>query len=109
MPLYRFTVPAGNTYQNDPYMASVTMTDLRRVEAGYPEQFNSIAYASVALPFSMLDAEYDIHLEVLDHKGGFNQRETLYAGAKAANGFNIYIEGTLDAVRIRWTVTKPSL
>ncbi|GHV79806.1 hypothetical protein AGMMS49944_15970 [Spirochaetia bacterium] len=109
MALYRFSVPAGNSYQNDPYLNSVSMTDVRRVEEGYPIQFNSIAYASVALPFNLLNAEYDIHLEILDHKGGFNQRETIYAGGKAANGFNIYVEGTLDATRIRWTVTKPSL
>jgi hypothetical protein len=109
MSLYRFSIPAGNSYQNDPYLNAVSMTDVRRVEAGYPEQFNSIAYASVALPYNLLDAEYDVHLEVLGHKGGFNQRETIYAGGKAANGFNIYVESILDAIQIRWTVTKPSL
>jgi hypothetical protein len=109
MGLYRFAVPAGNGYQNDPYLNSVSMSDVRRVEAGYPIQFNNIAYTSVALPFTMLDAEYTVHLEIMDYKGGYNQRTIIHADNIAANGFNILAEGTLDAVRVRWTALKPSL
>jgi hypothetical protein len=109
MTLYRFAVPAGNSYQNDPYLASVTMTDVRRVESAYPAQFNSIAYVSVALPFNLLDAEYTVLLEVLDYKGGYNQIPTIHVDNKAANGFNIKTEGTLDAVRVKWTALKPNL
>jgi hypothetical protein len=109
MALYRFSVPAGNNSQNDPYLNSVTMTDIRRVEAAYPAQFNSTAYASVALPFSMLDAEYGIQLEIMDYKGGYNQLTTIHAANKAANGFTILSEGTLDAVRVRWTALKQNL
>jgi hypothetical protein len=109
MALYRFAVPAGNSYQNDPYLTAVTMTDVRRVEAAYPAQFNSIAYVSVALPFNLLDAEYTVLLEVLDFKGGYNQIPTIHADSKAANGFNLKTEGTLDAVRVRWTAIKPNL
>jgi hypothetical protein len=109
MGLYRFSVPAGNSYQNDPYLASVTMTDVRRVEAAYPAQFNSIAYVSVALPFNLLDAEYTVLLEVLDFKGGYNQITTVHVDNKAANGFNIKTEGTLDAVRVKWTAIKQNL
>ena len=109
IPLYRFTVPVGNTSQNDPQLASVTQTDIRRVEAGYPEQFNSIAYVSVPLPFNMLDAEYAVQLDILDYKGGYNQRPIIHVDNKASNGFSIKAEGTLDAVRVRWTAIKPSL
>jgi hypothetical protein len=109
MGLYRFSVPPGNSYQNDPYLANVTMTDVRRVEAAYPAQFNSVAYVSVALPFNLLDAEYTVLLEVLDYKGGYNQTPTIHVDNKAANGFNIKTEGTLDAVRVRWTAIKPNL
>jgi hypothetical protein len=107
--LYRLTVPAGNTEINDPNLGDVTMTDVRRVETAYPGQFNSLAYASVALPYDMIDAEYNVLLEVIDYKGGYNQRPVIHAGAKAANGFNIYAEGTLDAVRVRWVALKMSL
>jgi hypothetical protein len=109
MGLYRFQVPAGNSYQNDPYLGAVTITDIRRVESAYPEQFNSISYASVAFPFSMLDAEYGVQLEIMDYKGGYNQLDTIHIADKAANGFNILSEGTLDAVRVRWTALKQKL
>jgi hypothetical protein len=109
MTLYRFSIPAGNSYQNDPYLNNVTMTDVRRVEGGYPMQFNSIAYASVALPFNIQDAEYIVLLEPLDFKGGYNQAPNIHAANKAANGFTIRMEGTLDAARVRWTVIKTNL
>jgi hypothetical protein len=109
MGLYRFAVPVGNSYQNDPYLNSVTMTDIRRVEAAYPVQFNSMAYSSVSLLFSMLDAEYGIQLEIMDYKGGYGELTTIHAANKATNGFNIISEGTLDAVRVRWTALKQNL
>jgi hypothetical protein len=107
--LYRFTVPAGNAETNDPYLGSVTMTDVRRVEAGYPVQFNSIPYASVALPYTMIDSEYEVVIDILSFKGGGGQRPSVYPGDKAANGFKLYVEGSLDAVSIRWTAIKLSL
>jgi len=107
--LYRFTVPAGNTEVNDAYLGSVTMTDVRRVEAGFPVQLKSIAYSSVALPFSMLDSNYEVVVEVMDYKGGWNQRTVVYPGEKAANGFKLFAEGSLDAVNVRWTALKLSL
>jgi hypothetical protein len=109
MGLYRFSVPPGNSCQNDPYLGAVIITDIRRVESAYPAQFNSIAYVSVALPFTMLDAEYGVQFEVMDYKGGYNQLATIHIANKAANGFNILSEGTLDAVRIRWTALKQKL
>jgi hypothetical protein len=107
--LYRITVPAGNTGATDPNLASVTLTDVRRVEAGYPIQVNSLAYASVALPYTMLDSEYAVILDILNFKGGGNQRSTVYPGDKAGNGFKIYVEGSLDAVTVRWTAIKLNL
>jgi hypothetical protein len=107
--LYRFTVPAGNTETSDPYLAAVTMTDVRRIEAGYPVQFNSIPYASVALPFNLLDSNYAVALDILSLKGGGNQRPAVYPGDKASNGFKIYVEGSLDAVSVRWTAVKLGL
>jgi hypothetical protein len=109
IPLCRITVPAGNDQVSDPNLASVTITDVRRVEAGYPMQVNSIAYASVALPYPVGDGEYAVLLDILDAKGGWNQRETVYAGDKASNGFKVYIAGSLDVVKVRWTAIKPNL
>jgi hypothetical protein len=85
------------------------MTDVRRIEAGYPVQFNSIPYASVALPFNLLDSDYEVVIEILSLKGGGVQRPYVYPGDKAANGFKLYSEGSLDAVSVRWTAIKLSL
>jgi hypothetical protein len=109
VPLYRFSVPAGNTQANDPYLAQVSMVDVRRIEAGYPMQFNSIAYASVALPYTMIDAEYQVTTEVVSYSGGVNLGQLIRAGDKAANGFKIYADGTLDNVVVRWTAQKIKL
>jgi hypothetical protein len=107
--LCRITVPAGNTQVSDPNLASVTITDVRRVEAGYPIQVNSIAYASVALPYTLIDSDYEILLDIQSAKGGLNQRSSVYAGDKAANGFKLYVEGSLDAVSVRWIAIKLNL
>jgi hypothetical protein len=109
MELYRLTVPAANTETSDPQLANITLTSTCRVEAAYPVQFNSIAYASIALPFAMLDGDYEVVIELQSFKGGAAQRSMVYPGDKAANGFKIYAEGTLDMVNVRWTAIKNSL
>lgn len=109
IPLCRIAVPAGNDQVADPNLSSVTISDIRRLEAGYPTQVNSIAYASVALPYPVGDSEYTVLLDILEARGGWNQRETMYAADKAANGFKIYVAGSLDAVRVKWTAIKLNL
>jgi hypothetical protein len=109
IPLCRITVPAGNTQVSDPNLASVTISDVRRIEAGYPAQTNSIAYMSVALPYAMIDTDYTVLLDLQKAKGGMNQRSTVYAGDKASNGFKIYAEGSIDSVSVRWAAIKLTL
>ena len=104
LPLYRFAVPAGNDGDGDPYFSQVAMTDLRRVEPGCPLLMNSAAFAPAALPENMEDSDYSALIDILDYKGGWSQR--VYAGEKAANGFRLFAEGSIDAARVRWTVLK---
>jgi hypothetical protein len=106
IPICRITVPGGNTQVTDPNLTSVTITDVRRIEAGYPQQVKSIAYASVALPYTMIDTEYMVLLFVEGAKGNMNQRSTVYAGDKASNGFKIFSEGSIDSVSVRWLAIK---
>jgi hypothetical protein len=105
MSICRISVPAGNSAAD---LAGVTVTDTRRVEANYPVLINSASYASVALPYGVLDAEYAVYLDVAGFSGP-PQRETVYAGDKAANGFKVFIEGSIDAVTVRWLAVKLSL
>jgi hypothetical protein len=109
IPVCRITVPAGNTQVSDPNLASVMISDVRRIEAGYPVQMNSIAYASVALPYAMLDTDYTVLLDMQSLKGGKHQRSTVYAGDKAVNGFKLYADSSIDSVTVRWAAVKMSL
>jgi hypothetical protein len=100
------TVPTGNTQVTDPNLASVTITDVRRIEAGYPTQVNSIAYTSVALSYNMIDADYVALVDIQGAKGGMNQRNTVYIGDKASNEFKVYAQGSIDSVSVRWLAIK---
>jgi hypothetical protein len=106
MPICRVTVPAGNTAGN---LDGVAITDVRRYEPSYPTLINSISYASVALPYNMIDADYAVTLDVTGYSGGWNQRPCVYAGEKAANGFKVFADGTLDEVTVQWKAIKSKL
>lgn len=79
IPLYRATVPAGNTEANDPYINNVTLTDVRRLEPNAPTSFTSAPFVYVPLPFNLLDANYAIDLDVYDFSGGGFQLGYVYA------------------------------
>ena len=101
----RITVPAGNTATD---LAGVTVTDTRRTESGYPLLVNSLPYVSVALQSGMLDTNYAVFMDVISSVG-LNQQANIYAADKATNGFKIYVDGTVDAVNVRWFAVKLSL
>lgn len=103
IPICRITVPAGNTADN---LDGVTLTDVRRYEPGYPMLINSLSYTSVALQYSMIDTDYAVLLDTASYAGGWNQRTGVYGGEKAANGFKIFIDGTLDEVHVQWRAVK---
>jgi hypothetical protein len=106
IPICRITVPAGNTASN---LDGVTLTDVRRYESAYPTLINSISYTSVALSYSMIDTDYAVMLDVTGYSGGWNQRSCVYAGEKAANGFKVFADGTLDEVYVQWKAIKSKL
>jgi hypothetical protein len=101
----RIQVPTGNTAVD---LSGVTLTDTRRTEANYPVLINSVPYASVALPYSVIDANYAVYIDVMS-LSGLLQRETVYAGERASNGFKIFVEGSIDAVSVKWLAVKLSL
>jgi hypothetical protein len=106
IPICRITVPAGNTAGN---LDGVTIADVRRYESAYPTLINSISYVSVALPYSMIDTDYAVLLDVTGYSGGWNQRPCVYAGEKAANGFKVFADGTLDEATVQWKAIKSKL
>lgn len=109
IPLYEVLVPAGNTESNDPYLANVTLIDIRRLEPNFPVMLITSPTAYVELPYNVLDSDYEVDLEVESFRGSGFQLGYVYAGSKAANGFSVYYNGTADQIVVRWTVRKLSL
>ena len=106
LPLYRVNIPANNTSANDPQATAVTLTDIRRIEAKWPTLFITAPYANIALQYPFLNADYSVSLDVIAYEGGGFQEGKIYVGDRAANGFKIYMNGTIDQVQVRWTVSK---
>ena len=106
--LYKVTVPAGNTEGTDPYIASCTLVDQRRIESLYPDIVSSPVLVTVALPQSMPDGDTDymVDVEVLSFEGSRFQLGDVYWEDKAVNGFKIYINGTADKVAVKCFLRK---
>lgn len=109
IPLYKVTVPAGNTESNDPYLTSVTFTNIGRREPNFPLCMSTSPTVYIPLRTPVVDNDYQINLEILGFSGSGFQLGYVYVGAKAANGFSIYYNGSADNVRIKWTLTKLNL
>ncbi len=103
--LYRISIPAGNTSETDATSSAVVLTDIRRKEPGYPTYYRSAAFAQIALPFAYVNADYQVHLDVIDYAGSGYEQGLIYAAERAANGFKIYTNGTVDKIRVNWTTT----
>jgi hypothetical protein len=109
IPLYLVTIPAGNNEQNDPNLANVTLSSVRRVEANFPAFYSNPLYANVYLPFPLPDNEYAIRLDLISITGSGFQRGEVYPMDRNVNGFKIYYNGVADDLIIRWEISKPSL
>lgn len=104
--LYKIDVPSGNTESNDPYLEDVTLNDIRRKEPGYPGFLTSSATEYVELPKELDGTDYQVDLEVVDFEGSGFQLGHVYTENKAQNGFDVYFNGTVDSLEIRWTARK---
>jgi len=109
IPLYLVTVPAGNNGQNDPNLASVTLSSVRRIEENFPKYYSNPLYVNVVLPFALPDANYAISLDMVSVTGSGYQRGEIYPMDRNINGFKIYYDGVADDLMIRWEISKPGL
>ncbi|RII34298.1 hypothetical protein D2A34_14205 [Clostridium chromiireducens] len=104
--LYKITVPANDTGMD---LASVTLTDVRRIEAINTIR-NTEPYVLVNIPgFPMLDAgDYDVNATVELSSNVMAVGEIIIYD-KQANGFKIKITGSADNIKIRWTLLNPDI
>ena len=102
-PLYRVTVPAGNTEANDEFLSLVTLTDIRKLEPEYPTILTSEPMVYVPLQYVIPGADYGVLLEAFAYDGSTWEIGDVYAKDKAANGFKIATNGACSRSKIRWT------
>jgi hypothetical protein len=109
IPLYLVTIPPGNNGQNDPNLANVSLSSVRRMEANFPAFYANPLYANVILPFPLPDAGYAVSLDIISVSGSGFQRGEVYPMDRNVNGFKIYYNGVADDLLIRWEISKPGL
>lgn len=107
--LARATVPAGNTEENDPYLASVSIVDSARREPAWPRIQSSPARAVVSLPFILPDGGYLVDTEVLSLEGGRGQLGELTCEDRLSNGFKLQSSGSADNITVRMLVQHPGI
>jgi hypothetical protein len=103
-PLYRVTVPAGNTEANDQYLANVILTDIRKLESNYPAILTAEPFVYVPLPYVVPNSDYAVLLEATSYSGSAWELGDIYAKDKTGNGFKIATNGACDRLNVRWTV-----
>lgn len=101
LPLYRITVPAGDTAAN---LNAVTFTDIRRVESHYHNFYNTMPSATVTLKNAMVGSDYSVELEV--ESAANNKPATVAVKDKRANTFTIVTTNDADDVVVRYTVVQ---
>lgn len=106
MTLYKVSIPAGNTAESDSSLTSVTLTDVRRVEANWPKYMVNASYAQIAFETAYPDTDYEVQLDIEEYDGGGFQQGMIYVGERASNGFKIYTNGTVDTMQIKWKTTR---
>lgn len=105
--LYQITIPANNTDATDPQLASVTITSVRRVEAGFPLLMDSPPTWTV--PVNAVNAaDYQLSFDVVSSDGAPCDPRAIVVSSRATNGFTVQLSSAADNVRVRWRLSRLS-
>lgn len=104
--IYRLTIPAGSTDATDPYLANVTLTDVRRIEVGYPEMLDSPPSVSLAFTRPMRGTDWRMDIDVVSSTGAPCRADQIVITNRATNGCTLWLGSAADDVRIRWQATR---
>lgn len=105
--LYEVTVPANNNDINDPNLASVTLTDRRRLEANWPTVLAAPCYALVGLGAPIPGADYVVQLDLVSFTGPTSGLDGFLVQDRLNNGFKVYFSGMADDLVVRYLVSRP--
>lgn len=103
--IYNLTVPAGSTDATDPNLTSVTLTDVRRIESGFPIMLDNPPQASPQIN-GLPDSAYHITFDVLSAVGAPADAKSMVVDSRANNGFTVKLAAAADNVVVRWRVSR---
>lgn len=103
--LYNITIPANSTDATDPNLTNVTLTSVRRVEAGFPKFLDTPVSQLVSIN-SLSANDYRIDIDVVSASGAPCERKALNIASRATNGFTIELASAADNVCVRYRVSK---
>ena len=103
--VYSLTVPPNSTDATDPNLTNVTLTDVRRIEPGFPISLDSPASVSPAL--ETLNAnDYRIDFDVVSSVGAPCSEKSIVVSSRATNGFTALLASAADSVVVRYRASK---
>lgn len=103
--IYNVVIPANSTDATDPNLTNVTLTDVRRVEAQFPQMMNSPASASPVLQ-TLSSNDYVLDFDVVSAVGAPCEEKCLVVSSRATNGFTVLLASAADTVVFRWKASK---
>lgn len=103
--IYNLTIPANSTDATDPNLTGVAMTDVRRVEAQFPQLFDNPASVSTALQ-TLGANDYSLAFDVVSADGAPCDSRHIVVASRATNGFTVRLASAADNVVLRWRASK---
>ncbi|MDN8030269.1 hypothetical protein QZN17_17040 [Burkholderia multivorans] len=103
--IYNLTIPANSTDATDPNLTGVAMTDVRRIEAQFPQLLNSPASVSPALQ-TLGANDYSLSFDVVSADGAPCDSRHIVVASRATNGFSVYLASAADNAVLRWRASK---
>jgi hypothetical protein len=104
--IYSVTIPAGNTDATDPNLASVTLTDMRRNEALFPDLMDNAPVVSVLFSTPMASSDYLITFDTVSAVGAPCDEKDVLVFSRATNGFSVQLASAADSAVVRWKANK---
>jgi hypothetical protein len=103
--IYNVTIPANSTDATDPNLTNVTLTDVRRIEAQFPQLLNSPASTSIVLQ-TLSESDYKLDFDVVSAVGAPCESKGIVVSSRATNGFTVLLASAADNVVVRWKASK---
>ena len=103
--IYSLIVPGNSTDATDPNLGGVSLTDIRRIEPGFPMSLSSPASASPWLE-ALSANDYRLDFDVVSAVGTPCHEQSIVVSSRATNGFTVLLASAADDVVVRYRASK---